>query len=321
MEAGTVNMPLVSICMPAYNAAQYIEEALASIFRQSYKHIEVVVVNDGSTDGTGEILSNMKHPALKVFHTTNKGQCAAANLAYSHSTGRLIKFMDADDLISDQFIEEQVTRLGDREDVIASADWGRFYNNDLATFTLYTDSVKGDTKPIEWLVTSLQTSSAMMQCARWLIPRPILERCGVWDERLSLINDLEFFIRVLLHASEIRFTDNAILYYRSGLPSSLSSLKSRKGAESAFHSIDDGMSYILKYENSARTRLVCANCYQSYIFTFYPYHPDLSAIAETKIKELGGSTLPCYAGGVTLLFHKIIGWKLTKLIKLLFRKG
>ncbi|MBD1363968.1 glycosyltransferase family 2 protein [Mucilaginibacter sp. ZT4R22] len=318
MEAGTVNMPLVSVCMPAYNAAHYIEEALASLFRQSYKNIEVIVVNDGSTDGTGEILSNIDHPAVKVFHTANNGQCAAANVAYSHSTGRLIKFMDADDLISDQFIEEQVKRIGGREDVIASAGWGRFYNNDPATFTLYTDSVKGDTKPIDWLVTSLQTNSAMMQCARWLIPRAILERSGVWDERLSLINDLEFFIRVMLHASEIRFTHNAVLYYRSGLPSSLSSLKSRKGAESAFHSIDDGMAYILQHENSARTRLVAANCYQNYIFTFYPYHSDLLATSQQKIKELGGSTLKLHAGGLTLFFQKLIGWKLTKLIKLPF---
>lgn len=314
-------MPLVSICMPAYNAARYIEEALDSVFRQSYQNIEVIVVNDGSTDRTADILAKMQHPALQVFHTANNGQCAAANLAYAKSTGQLIKFMDADDIISDNFLESQVKRIGNRNDVIASADWGRFYNDDLNTFTLFKDSIKGDTKPIEWLVASFQNDSAMMQCARWLIPKPVLQRSGVWDERLSLINDFEFFIRVMLHAAEIRFAEGATLYYRSGVPTSLSALKSRKGLESAFHSMDDGISYILAYENSPRTRLVAANSYQSYIYSFYPYQPDLLAIAEKRVRELGGATLLCYAGGLTLFFHKIIGWKLTRHIKLLFRKG
>ena len=226
--------------------------------------------------------------------------------------------MDADDIISDTFIEAQVNRIDRRVNVRASASWGRFYNDDPATFKLHTNIIEGNNEPVKWLVTALKKNNAMMQCAIWLIPRNVLDRSGLWDEELSLINDFEFFCRVLLHADKILFTHGAVLYYRSGLSNSLSTLKSRKGLLSAYNSIYKGTSYLLQKDNSSYTRLQVANCFQNYIFTFYPYQPDLIAAAEKKITELGGADAKFQAGGYTSFLRKIIGWKWTKKIKLLF---
>ena len=305
----------MSICMPAYNAGKYINEAVGSILKQSYKNWELIIVNDGSTDDTGALIGDFTDPRIRVYEQENKGQCAAANKAFSYSSGELIKFMDADDIISVDFIREQVARLGASKNVIASASWGRFYDDDLATFKLAKKYIVDDCRPIDWLINALEHKNAMMQCAIWLIPRSILERSGLWDESLNLINDLEFFIRVLLKADEIRLTPNAVLYYRSGLPDSLSALKSRAGAESAFNSTLKGTSYILEQESSPRARKVVADCFQNYVYTFYPYHTDLLLRAQNKIAELGGSNAQFTAGGYTDLLTKIIGWKRTKKIK------
>ncbi|MEN0054041.1 MAG: glycosyltransferase [Mucilaginibacter sp.] len=315
------NSPLVSVCMPAYNADKYIAEAVQSVLSQSYTNWELIIVNDGSTDDTATVLGQFTDPRIRIYEQQNSGQCAAANRAFSFSKGRFIKFMDADDMISPGYIAGQVKRIDNRDDVIASAAWGRFYNDDTSTFKLNDDLIRHDSKPIDWLVSSMDGKQVMMQCAIWLIPRAVLEESGLWDERLSLINDFEFIIRVLLYAREIRFAENSILYYRSGLPNSLSSLKSQKGAQSAYDSINWGTSQMLAFEQSNRVRKVCAACFQNFVYSFYPYHKALVNLAESKVKELGGSTAPFLSGGYTRLLQSVIGWKNVKKLKFLLSGG
>nr|WP_067057311.1 glycosyltransferase family A protein [Mucilaginibacter sp. L294] len=310
--------PLVSICMPAYNAELFIGEAVNSIINQSYKNWELIVVNDGSTDDTANQLDQIKDPRIKVYHQSNKGQCAAANAAYTFSNGRLIKFMDADDLLSSNFLENQVKTINNQDNVIASAPWGRFYNNDLQSFKIQNIPTK-TCEPIEWLAAEMTNKQPMLQCAMFLIPRKILNVSGLWNEDLSLINDFEFFIRVLLHTNEIRYTPGAVLYYRSGIHNSLSGLKSRKGAQSAFNSTLLGTNHLIEFENSERIKKIAANSFQYFIYDFYPDHLDLIKKSEDKIKEYGGSDVPFIAGGLTKCMSTFIGWKATKKIKKLIK--
>jgi glycosyltransferase involved in cell wall biosynthesis len=307
--------------MPAYNAGKYIAEAIRSVLDQTYAQWELIIVNDGSADDTATVLTQFTDPRIFVHHQENSGQCAAANKAFALSKGRLVKFMDADDMMSPAYIAGQVKHIGDSNDVIASAAWGRFYNDDISTFKLVDDLIRKDCKPIDWLVSSMDGKQVMMQCAIWLIPRPLLEKSGLWDERLSLINDFEFIIRILLCAREIRFSENALLYYRSGLQNSLSSLKSEKGAQSAYDSINMGTSYMLAFESGDRVKKVCAACFQNFVYSFYPFHKALIKQAELKIKELGGTTSPFPSAGYTRLLQKIIGWKNVKKLKLLLPGG
>ncbi|RYZ25831.1 MAG: glycosyltransferase [Chitinophagaceae bacterium] len=315
-----MNYPLVSVCMPAYNAAKYIGEALNSLLDQSYPNLEIVVVNDGSTDGTCDILNQYETRGVRVIHQHNCGQCAAANTAFQHSSGEYIKFFDADDLLSRDFIANQVKKLEGRDDVIASAAWGRFYGNDLSSFKLQKERVYQDMRPMDWLVSSFEYGENMMQCALWLIPRKVLTLSGLWDERLSLINDFDFFIRVILASTEVFFAHDAILYYRSGIETSLSGQKSRKAMESAFLSVKWGVETILRYENSDRTRRICADAFQLWAYQFYPQHISLFEKAREEIKALGGSQIPFPAGGKTRLLTQIFGWKNTKRMKSVFGK-
>lgn len=309
------NNPLVSICIPAYNAEKYIAESLNSILHQSYHPIEIIVVNDGSTDRTSEILQTYKKKGIKVIEQENKGQCAAANQAFLASRGDYIKFFDADDILSSDFIKNQVDVLTGRSDAIASASWGRFYNDDIHNFKPNPEKVWKNMKPIEWIAESLMQGPNMMQCGLWLIPRKILTLSGLWDERLSLINDFEFFIRVLLAAKQIRFTTDAILYYRSGLTTSLSGQKSRRAYESAFLSTQLGVQQLLNFENSERMKKICANQMRIWQYEFYPSHKDLYNKSQNWIKELGGSNYPFPAGGYTKILCTLLGWKTTKILK------
>lgn len=116
-EQAIMNTPLVSIIIPVYNTEKYISECLNSLTQQSYIHIEIIAVDDGSTDNSLKILNDIsaKDNRLKVFTQPNQGVSAARNLALSKATGEYIMFVDADDWIDPHTIEECLQEIGDAD--------------------------------------------------------------------------------------------------------------------------------------------------------------------------------------------------------------
>jgi glycosyltransferase involved in cell wall biosynthesis len=301
--------------MPAYNAEDYVAAALDSVLGQTWSNLEIIVVNDGSTDGTAGVLDRYSDEArVTVIHQENQGAATARNRAYEESSGELIKFFDGDDLLSPEFVERQVKHLDGSTTHVASAEWARFYDDPSeATFEL--EPVWQDMDPVNWLVTAWQDARPMMQPALWLIPRPLLKRAGLWNEDLSLIDDFEFGARLLAHSEGVRFTSGARLYYRSGLDSNLSGQDSREHVESAFQSLLDGTQHLLDREDSPRTRRAAANMLQDFIYGYYPNHSDLRAKMRARIEELGGSDLePKGPPGFEML-RPIVGWKLARRVE------
>jgi glycosyltransferase involved in cell wall biosynthesis len=309
-----MSVPRVSICMPCHNAGKYVAEALDSILAQSYPNIEIIVVNDGSRDNSAEVLESYRSRGVKLIHQENRGQCAAANRAFAESTGEYIKFFDADDILSPDFIQAQVSRLNGRHDAMATARWGRFYNDDTGTFKLNenTQRVWKDMEPTDWLVESWKDAQPMMQCALFLIPRPILQKTGLWNEKLSLINDFEFFARVLCAAAELLFCPMATLYYRSGVQGSLSAQKSRKARESECESLLLGTGHLLSRRHDAAARKACANTCQQMIYDIYPNYADLAERLRQRVEECGGADIKPSGGWYFNRLWPVIGWKLAR---------
>ena len=97
----------VSVVIPVYNTEKYVREAIESIIHQSLKELEIIIINDGSTDGSPEILkeiSNTDH-RIQVYTQTNQGQSTARNFGISHARGKYIYFMDSDDLLEEDALE------------------------------------------------------------------------------------------------------------------------------------------------------------------------------------------------------------------------
>lgn len=101
---------MVSIIMPAYNSEKYIAEAIESVCNQSYKNWELLIVNDGSTDRTPDILNEYAEndDRIKVFHKENAGVSSARNIALSHARGELVTFIDSDDVYHPNRLERMV---------------------------------------------------------------------------------------------------------------------------------------------------------------------------------------------------------------------
>lgn len=110
-----MNSPLVSIIVPVYNTEKYVSECLNSLIQQSYAHIEIIAVDDGSMDNSLKVLNDIsaKDSRLKVFSQLNQGVSATRNLALSKAVGEYVMFVDADDWIDLSTIEECLQAIGD----------------------------------------------------------------------------------------------------------------------------------------------------------------------------------------------------------------
>ncbi|HFL4762765.1 TPA: glycosyltransferase family 2 protein, partial [Escherichia coli] len=102
---------LVSIIIPAYNAQDWIERCLVSCLNQSYQNIEIIVINDGSTDNTANILEKFNVNKLKIFHEKNSGVAIARRKGLDYSRGEYIFFLDSDDFINESALEILVTKI------------------------------------------------------------------------------------------------------------------------------------------------------------------------------------------------------------------
>lgn len=100
--------PLVSIVMPAYNAERYIGEAVRSVLGQTLADWELVIVNDGSTDGTGAVVDALRDPRITVLHKANGGIGSARNRALEVARGTFLCFLDADDVMPPHSLEARV---------------------------------------------------------------------------------------------------------------------------------------------------------------------------------------------------------------------
>ncbi len=104
--------PRVSVVIPTYNRVEYLREAIASVFSQTYPHWELVIVDDGSTDGTAHFLAAMEDPRLRVIRRTHLGLPAVTrNLGIAHATGTYVAFLDSDDVWADTKLASQVDHL------------------------------------------------------------------------------------------------------------------------------------------------------------------------------------------------------------------
>ena len=110
-------MPEVSVIIPVYNNEKYVEECVRSVQNQTFEDLEILVINDGSTDGSGEILERLlrEDKRLRLFHQENKGAGAARNKGLDTASGRYLVFVDGDDWIAPDYIEKLYAAAEERE--------------------------------------------------------------------------------------------------------------------------------------------------------------------------------------------------------------
>ncbi len=203
--------PLVSVIIPVYNRADLIRETIESVLKQTYQNIEIIVVDDGSTDNSIEILNEFSKK-IKLFQhpgKINKGQAAAINLGLKMAKGSYIAILDSDDLFYPLKIEKQVEYLN------SHLEKGIVYSNgmniDFEGSPLYTLYPAGDRPPIG--PEAVLENCAFNLPSNALVRKNVFDQVGFLNESLRSAQDHEMAIR-LAEISDIGYIDDILWGYR-----------------------------------------------------------------------------------------------------------
>ena len=208
-------MPKVSVIIPTYNRLPLLKEAVDSVLRQDFEDFELIVVDDGSTDGTGSEIKPYGGRVRLLQHPQNRGVSAARNTGVLHAKGKYIAFLDSDDLWVKGKLRIQVSFLDENPPYpLCYTDeiWirrGRRVNPKLK-HAKYSGWIFEKCLPL----CILSPSSAMMR-------KTLLTKVGLFDEALPVCEDYDFWLRVSIRYP-IFFIDQKLIIKRGGHPDQLS---------------------------------------------------------------------------------------------------
>lgn len=194
---------MVSIIIPVYNAAPYIADTLESVLQSTYTDIEIVCMDDGSTDKSWSILKQYaeKDKRIRVFHQENAGVCKARNEAIAASHGEYILPIDADDLLLPQFIAQAVSVLNSHQEVKVVAPTAEFFGERTGLWRLPTFNLRKEAH-----------KNILAACAMYR--RTDFDRTGGYCEEIIAREDWEFWIHMLKDGGEVVRLPEVGLRYR-----------------------------------------------------------------------------------------------------------
>ena len=181
--------PKVSICVPTYNRKDYLRESLDSIFAQTYKNYEVVVVDDGSTDGTAEMLEQSDYP-LRYHRQKNSGDAAARNKLIKLAKGEFITFLDSDDLLMHDAVDRMMKVMqAEGGDAIVYGSYLRIDQNGQVYGKFKTRLYSGQ-------ITKHLFQNIFVYSCGSMFPKKALETANGFDTSLPVCSDYDLWLRL-----------------------------------------------------------------------------------------------------------------------------
>lgn len=208
---GTDEQPLISVIMACYNAAPYVEEAVSSVLCQTCQDAEVIVVDDGSSDASPDIVKHLaeNHPGrVRLKHLQHSGPYPARNLGLSHARGDYIAFLDADDWWRQDCLEKLLATLQDRQADLAYCGWQNVGEQILNSEPYIPPAYEAE-----------DPAAAFLKSCPWpihaaLVRRTVLEAVDGFSERYFSSMDYDLWLRILSHTGNIVRVPEVLAYYR-----------------------------------------------------------------------------------------------------------
>jgi glycosyltransferase involved in cell wall biosynthesis len=194
-------MPRVSVIIPCYNHGRFIDGAVDSVLGQTFTDIEIVIVNDGSTDDyTNGLLANYDRPKARVIHSENRGPAGARNLAVSQCACEYILNLDADDRFRATFLERAVGILDSKPEVGIVGCWAQTYGD-----FRYIIKYKGGT--------AAQSLLGMQCSATSMYRRECWSAVGGYDETIEHYEDWDFYLKITTRGWVVEVIPEILLDY------------------------------------------------------------------------------------------------------------
>lgn len=207
---------MISVIVPIYNVEKYLSKCIESILSQTYKDLEIILVNDGSIDNSGKVCEEYKKKdrRIKVIHKENGGLSDARNVGIEISKGEYIAFIDSDDWIDEEYIEVLYKLLIENNADISICSFTKVYNEDVVNIRGLTKEYKESICSGLESLKNLNTDKHTEYIVAW---NKLYRRNMFKDLRFpkGKIHEDEFLVPILLHrANSIVYTSRKLVYYR-----------------------------------------------------------------------------------------------------------
>lgn len=203
-------MPTISVIIPAYNASKTILETIQSIQAQTFEDFELIVINDGSTDGTLDLLTKIDEPRLRICSYDNGGLPVARNRGIVQSSGQFISFIDADDLWKPDKLKLQLEALQKHPEAGVAYSWTAFIDEKSEFLYAWEPLLfEGNVYP-QLLVRNFISSGSNI-----LVRREFIESAGEFDPSLKSVEDWDYYLRLAALCPFVLVPQYQILYRRS----------------------------------------------------------------------------------------------------------
>lgn len=209
------NSPVISVIIPAYNYASFLPQAIGSVSSQTYQNWECIVVDDGSTDNTKDVMEQLMKEDKRIhyFVQVNSGPTVARNLGLSKAKGKYIQFLDADDLIEDQKFQKQLDVFEKYPDIdIVYGNVQYFKSNNISK--QYHNITLEGSKP--WMKKLSGSGEEMIKALLYenlmviqspLFKRSLVQNFGNMDEKLYYNEDWELWARYAINNAKFKFDE------------------------------------------------------------------------------------------------------------------
>lgn len=202
---------LVSIIVPFYNSEEYLGACIESIINQTYRNLEIILVDDGSTDSSGQLCDGYakKDVRISVIHKPNEGVSVSRNVGINNSNGEFIYFCDSDDILHESIIMRMVTIIEENHSDMAACSYTR-EKSQLGTNDskeLHIESAR------EFMKTVIQNQSYSGFLWNKMFKRNLLKSV-IFDVRIKIFEDLLFCLNYLKNVKSVSVSQEVLYYYR-----------------------------------------------------------------------------------------------------------
>lgn len=205
----------LSVIVPVYNCKKYLRAAVKSVLKEGFPGLEVLVIDDGSTDGSLQEISDLS--VRRIVLSKNSGQACAQNIGVANSKGRFVAFLDADDLFAKDSIKWRFEWLLDNTDeMLVAGRMAGVINSDGKFLGSYQEVLNPHyRRPPSFITENYLRSGGEFPSQTWLMcfHKQLLQMVGPFDETLKCAHDNDYFYRILKRTA-IPFVDRPVVYYR-----------------------------------------------------------------------------------------------------------
>lgn len=203
----------ISIIIPVYNCEKTIEKCLNSIMNQTYKNIEIIVINDGSTDNTGKVIKGLMDEDKRIIYVenTNKGVSYSRNCGVKFASGNYITYVDSDDWLDENCIYEIINKIKPEDDFIRynfNVIGGKSFSNELYELKDCTYNLNYEENRKKVMQHFLTNNKKVPNLVFLLVIKSDIAKKIFFNEKLTMMEDVDYYLQLFLSCDVCTFIDS-----------------------------------------------------------------------------------------------------------------